>query len=142
MYILKGYLPYKFRLRKVETWFFFTTNLKHSLLPICGKFTRALLAHQFFFHNIHLVPEPEQIGIYTKMKSELVCLLVRFIGFLFFSLWWWFGSSKTLDVKKVSKEWNWSMCTLRKFCTSQTKRSLPSDKKTFHFKLVSNILSV
>jgi hypothetical protein len=25
------------------------TNWKHSLLPICGKFTRALLAHQIFF---------------------------------------------------------------------------------------------
>jgi hypothetical protein len=25
------------------------TNLMHSLLPICGKFTRALLAHQIFF---------------------------------------------------------------------------------------------
>jgi hypothetical protein len=50
MYILKGYLPYKFRLRKVEeAWFFFRTNLKHSLLPICGKFTRALLAHQIFY---------------------------------------------------------------------------------------------
>jgi hypothetical protein len=28
---------------------FFRTNLKHSLLPICGKFTRALLAHQIFY---------------------------------------------------------------------------------------------
>jgi hypothetical protein len=27
---------------------FCRTNLKHSLLPICGKFTRALLAHQIF----------------------------------------------------------------------------------------------
>jgi hypothetical protein len=28
-----------------------TTNLMHSLLPICGKFTRALLAHQIFYFS-------------------------------------------------------------------------------------------
>jgi hypothetical protein len=26
----------------------FRTNLMHFLLPICGKFTRALLVHQIF----------------------------------------------------------------------------------------------
>jgi hypothetical protein len=36
--------------KNTEGWslIFFRTNLKHSLLPICGKFTRALLAHQIF----------------------------------------------------------------------------------------------
>jgi hypothetical protein len=45
--------PYKFWLRKVKPWVLFKknhcrTNSMHFLLPICGKFTRALLAHQIF----------------------------------------------------------------------------------------------
>jgi hypothetical protein len=41
----QGYLPYKFRLRNVDSWVFrkfhCSINFMHFLLPIYGKFTRA-----------------------------------------------------------------------------------------------------
>jgi hypothetical protein len=40
------------------------TNLMHFLLPICGKFTRALLAHQFF-----------QFGSFPIFQIQLICQL-------------------------------------------------------------------
>jgi hypothetical protein len=48
------YLLYKFRLEKDKPWVFWSkfrcrTILMHFLLPICGKFTRAQLAHQIFY---------------------------------------------------------------------------------------------
>jgi hypothetical protein len=47
------YLLYKFWLKKDKPWVFFSkfrcrTILMHFLLLICGKFTRAQLAHQIF----------------------------------------------------------------------------------------------
>jgi hypothetical protein len=48
------YLLYKFRPKKNKPWIFLSkfrwrTILMHLLIPMCGKFTRAQLAHQIFF---------------------------------------------------------------------------------------------
>jgi hypothetical protein len=53
------YLLYKFRLKKDKPWVFLSkfrwrTILMHLLIPICGKFTRAQLAHQIFLFKEYL----------------------------------------------------------------------------------------
>jgi hypothetical protein len=57
------YLPFKIRFRNVErcilSKFRCRTNLMHFLLPICGKFTRALLAHQICKPKMGLRTAPD-----------------------------------------------------------------------------------
>jgi hypothetical protein len=70
------YLQYKFRLKKDKPWVFLSKFrcrriLMLLLLPICGKFTRAQLAHQiFFFHLSRGVAG----GFWTKFEAQLAQL--------------------------------------------------------------------
>jgi hypothetical protein len=73
--IFNRYLPFKFRLRNVErcisSKFISRTNLMHFLLPICGKFTGALLAHQIFFMYFcaHIAQILDENSIFRIFKA-------------------------------------------------------------------------
>jgi hypothetical protein len=50
------------------------TNWKQSLLPICGKFTRAILAHQIFFqrNQIFLIISNTKWAKITKKGEKII----------------------------------------------------------------------
>jgi hypothetical protein len=89
------YFLYKFRLKKDKPWVFLgkfrcRINLMHFLLLICGKFTRAQLAHQIFIVEfVWMVPWGCQISKfwvfflvsrpqYSYLNWHQVCSTVKF----------------------------------------------------------------
>jgi hypothetical protein len=73
------YLLYKFRLEKNKPWEFLSkfrcrTILMHFLLPICGKFTRAQLAHQIFFRKLMLLGHTHELKTIEKCKINSVII--------------------------------------------------------------------
>jgi hypothetical protein len=86
------YLLYKIRLEKDKPWVFLSkfrcrTILMHFLLPICGKFTRAQLAHQIFLLKKPKNPLPKNPNTQKPKKS-----------------WWVFGFLPNTDTHQRPRD--------------------------------------